>query len=80
MKSRAVIGSRCPIIQDGISFVSASIATYVQTSPQIPSRSKFVWSDVLLLASDELPNLIDLDALAAKIQWKMVLTHVSLVR
>ena len=38
MNRRAVAGSRCPTMKDGISFVSASMAIHVHTSPHITFR------------------------------------------
>ena len=63
---------RCPTNHDGTSFVSASIAVHVHTSPT-PNSPLAVRGHVLRLRVDEGPNLVALDRLAGEIDQRAVL-------
>ena len=60
MNSVAEPASREPTSQDGTSFVSASIAAHVQTSPK-PKVALLLGRDVLRLGVAERPDLVDLE-------------------
>src|SRR6266849_3924399 len=64
--------SRPPTNHDGMILVSASIAVHVHTSPAF-CRGGLCGRHVLLLRVDEIPDFIDLKALAGQIAKHTVL-------